>query len=82
VHGDSDSVVEYSWGKASHDLLKHLGLEHQPRFMTIEVPYTVLLCDSSDQLTTERTCLQDMGHSSDPEEMATVKAFLHEVFAK
>jgi predicted esterase len=42
----------------------------------------VLLCDSSDQLTTERTCLQDMGHSSDPEEMAAVKAFLHEVFAK
>ena len=60
VHGDEDSVVHYSWGKMSFDLLRSFitDSDRAPAFVTIA----------------------GMGHiSSDKEEIATVKHFLHEV---
>ena len=37
VHGDSDPVVGFEWGKRSHELLKSLISTPSPKFMTIPV---------------------------------------------
>lgn len=39
-------MVNYSWGRDSHDLLKQLGLDHAPKFMVIEVSVCPCYFDS------------------------------------
>jgi hypothetical protein len=37
AHGSADQVVDHSWGKSSHMLLKTMISDPEPTYMTIKV---------------------------------------------